>query len=229
MKETYRTRFEHSWTVGLIAVVGFANLGLWIADPAWQSLMEFLQFDRDAIAGGELWRLVTGNIVHWSAEHCLLDVAAFAVLGWLYEPSLRRQHERSDLPLRQLCSLPVLLLVTGYGVGLTVLVLQPDMLIYRGLSGVDSGLFAVALMLECSEAKHDAIRWWYVIPALVVFIIKLLFEITTGGLFFGTQSLGDLGSPVPLAHLSGAAFAAGYFQASRIEQFDETRQRTASK
>ena len=104
-----------------------------------------------------------------------------------------------------------MLLATSCGVGLTVLALQPEMMIYRGLSGVDSGLFAIALMLEFSEAKNDAARWWYILPAAVVFVTKLGFEVATGGLFFGTESLGDLGQPVPLAHLSGAAFASTCF------------------
>jgi len=97
-----------------------------------------------------------------------------------------------------------------------MLFLQPEMMIYRGLSGVDSGLFAIALMLECSEAKNDASRWWYIVPAAVVFIAKLGFEVTTGGMFFGTESLGDLGQPVPLAHLSGAVFASACFVARTI-------------
>ena len=196
--------------------MGLANLGLWIVEPLFESILQSLQFDRAAIRDGEFWRLVTGNLVHWSAEHCLLDVAAFAVLGWLYEPSIRRHHVDSNRRRRRLCSLPVMLLATSCGVGLTVFTLQPEMMIYRGLSGVGSGLFAIALILECGEAKGDATRWWYVLPALLVFITKLVFEVATGGLFFGTESLGDLGQPVPLAHLAGAVFASACFCAGAI-------------
>lgn len=207
MKATHLTNCERPWTIGLVAAMSLANLGLWIAEPLCQQVLECLQFDRAAILTGELWRLVTGNLVHWSAEHCLLDVAAFAILGWIYEPPIRRQFQQSNNPLRILCSLPAVLLATSCGVGLTVFFLQPAMLTYRGLSGVDSGLFALALILECTEAKNDSTRWWYVIPAVLVFIVKLVFEVTTGSLFFGTESLGDLGQPVPLAHLAGAVFA----------------------
>jgi len=46
--------------------------------------------------------------------------------------------------------------------------------------------------------------------------VKLGFEVTTGGMFFGTESLGDIGQPVPLAHLSGAVFASACFIARMI-------------
>ncbi len=216
MHVTKKSRFEHGWTVGVVAVMGVANLGLWFDAPVFEAILQGLQFDRAAIRNGEFWRLVTGNLVHWSVEHCLLDVAAFALLGWLYEPAFRRNNQKHSRRQRQLWSLPVMLLVTSCGVGLTVLVLQPEMMIYRGLSGVDSGLFAIALMFECSEAKNDGARWWYVVPAALVFVVKLGFEVTTGGMFFGTESLGDLGQPVPLAHLSGAVFASACFIARTI-------------
>lgn len=218
MSTTSRHQFEHPWTVGLVIAIGLMNLGLWIDEPAWQSVLELMQFDHERIMSGEIWRLVTGNLAHWSAEHCILDVTAFALLGWLYEPLIRRQHKRSSHALRQLCSMPALLLAMSCGVGLTLLVLQPEMLTYRGLSGVDSGLFAAALIIEASEAKKNSARWWYVLPAFLVFILKLAFEVATGGLFFGTESLGDLGQPVPLSHLAGAVIAAGCFAAGNFER-----------
>lgn len=216
MYATKKSRFQHGWTVGIVAVMGVANLGLWFDTPVFETILQSLQFDRAAILNGEFWRLVTGNLVHWSVEHCLLDVAAFALLGWLYEPAFRRHSQKHSRRQRPLWSLPIMLLGTSFGVGLTVFVFQPEMMTYRGLSGVDSGLFAIALMVECSEAKNDAARWWYVVPAALVFVVKLGFEVTTGGMFFGTESLGDLGQPVPLAHLSGAVFASACFIARTI-------------
>jgi len=213
MNTAPRRHFEHRWTAGLVAVMTLTNLGLWLAEPIWHSALELMQFDRDAILSGEVWRLVTGNLVHWSAEHFMLDIAAFAILGWLYEPPIRRYFESSHCELRQLCSMPALILVMSCSVGLAVLFLQPEMLTYRGLSGIDSGLFAAALIIEIREAKLDPARWWFVLPALVVFIVKLVFEVVTGGLFFGTDSLGDLGQPVPLAHLIGAVSATGFLAA----------------
>lgn len=225
MKSSHRRQFEHPWTLGMLAVMTLMNLGLWIAEPVWQSVLEFMQFDREAILNGEVWRLVTGNLVHWSAEHCLLDVASFVLLGWLYEPSLRRHVERSSHSLRQHCSMPALLLTMSCGVGLAVFLFQPEMLTYRGLSGVDSGLFSAALIIEAREAKHDPARWWFVLPAALVFIVKLGFEMITGGLFFGTESLGDLGQPVPLAHLAGAVVAVGCFVACNLKDSCRHRMR----
>jgi len=38
-------------------------------------------YDRMAIADGELWRLMTGHLVHADGSHALWDIAALALLG----------------------------------------------------------------------------------------------------------------------------------------------------
>jgi rhomboid family GlyGly-CTERM serine protease len=145
----------------------------------------------------EIWRLITGNLVHWSLEHFWLDVGAFLLLGILYEP-----------PFKHLCgSFVAFVLAVAFAIGAAMLVLLPELQIYRGLSGVDSGIFAAALVLEAAHARHDRRRWFFLGPAALIFTAKLLFECMTGELFFGTSSLGDLGQPVPLAHAVGALAA----------------------
>ncbi len=177
-----------------------ANWSLFTHAPAFAAqLTAVLQYDREAVMHGELWRLVTGNLVHWSLEHFCLDVGAFLVLGILYEPSLRR----SSVPFGRF------LFVVALLIGVTLFAFVPGMNMYRGLSGVDSGVFAAGLLMEAAAAKRDPRRWIFVGPALVIFTVKIGFECGTGRLFFGTASLGDLGQPVPLAHAAGAV--AGIF------------------
>lgn len=38
---------------------------------------ELLQYDRQAIADGQLWRVVTGHLVHIGLEHLAWDAAVF--------------------------------------------------------------------------------------------------------------------------------------------------------
>ncbi len=180
------------WTLGLCAAMTLANLGLfpWAPD-ALRWLVEWLQFDRQAILQGEFWRLVSGNMVHWSVEHFLLDVGAFAIVGLLYERHLRHY--------------PWILAAAGMSVGLGVLLFLPAMDTYRGLSGVDSGQFAAVLFFECMAAAGQARRWLWIAPAASIFAIKILYECATGEMFFGTESLGAIGLPTPLAHAAGAA------------------------
>lgn len=186
------------WTLGLCLALVVLNIGVMPGAPAWAgSLVSALQFDRTAILGGEIWRLITGNLVHWSPEHFALDVAVFLVVGLLVEPAIRRAY-------------PWLLLAAAASVGLTILLFQPELDLYRGLSGVDSGQFAAALGIECLMACRQKRRWLWVAPAAAIFLTKAIYESTSGRLFFGTESLGEIGSPVPLAHVAGVVVVLGF-------------------
>jgi rhomboid family GlyGly-CTERM serine protease len=164
------------------------------AHGRFDGLIEWLQFDRDAILAGQLWRLVTGNLVHWSMEHFLLDVGAFLVVGVMVEGHLKQNYLW-------------ILLAAAVAVGCGVLALAPEMTVYRGLSGVDSGQFAAALCIESAAALRDRRRWIWVAPAMSIFVLKIVYECTSGQMLFGTESLGDIGIPTPVAHAAGAAAA----------------------
>jgi len=185
------------WTLGLSAAMVVANLGVLPSAPAiGQGLLGWLQFDRQAALQGQVWRLVTGNLVHWSFEHFLLDAGAFLVVGLMCERSLGRRY-------------PWILAACGLAVGGGILVLSPHVEVYRGLSGVDSGQFVAALWAEAALARREPRRWVWLAPVAAIFTVKIFFECATGGMFFGTEALGDIGLPVPLAHAAGASAALG--------------------
>ena len=187
------------WTLGLSAAMLLFNLGLFSSAPSgMENLLTWLEYDRSAILQGQPWRLLTGNLVHWSAEHFLLDIGAFLVVGFLYERSFGRYY-------------PLMLLLTGLFVGVSALILLPEMATYRGLSGVDSGQFCAALCLECGLAARNPRQSIFLFPAAGIFIVKVLYECLTGQMFFGTELLGDLGQPQPLAHAAGAIGAVVFF------------------
>jgi len=192
------------WTLALVALMGMANLGLVASgwDPA-RAVVGCFQFDRQAILHGELWRLVTANFVHWSIEHFLLDAGAFLLVGLLYERHFGRSY-------------PWMLLACGLAVGCGVFAMVPEMATYRGLSGVDSGQFAAALCVEADLARRDRSRWLWLTPVAAIFAAKILWEITTGQMFFGTESLGDIGLPVPVAHAVGTATAVAFVAVQRV-------------
>ncbi|MCD4727486.1 MAG: rhombosortase [Pirellulales bacterium] len=194
MQHTQPNRWwkDRVWTLGLCAAMVVMNLGLLPHAPAAaRSLLDYLQFDRAAILHGQIWRLLTGNLVHWSLEHFLLDVGVFLAIGLMYEPARRRQY-------------PWLLLAAALSVGLSVLSFLPEMSIYRGLSGVDSGQFVLALAVEFQLARTERRRWLWLAPVLGIFTLKIVSETVSGQMFFGTESLGNIGLPTPLAHAAGA-------------------------
>ena len=150
-----------------------------------------MQFDRSAIMQGEIWRIFTGHMTHWSLSHLFWDILVFLVLAGLIERFSRRRF----LACFASASLMISLLVFAF---------LPEMAFYRGLSGIDSGLFMMLLvMLYHKNASGHNLR--HKIPYLllgILFIGKTLFELATAQTFFVQPS--DLFVPVPLAHLGGA-------------------------
>ncbi len=151
---------------------------------------EFLQYDRYAIESGQLWRLVTGHWVHWSTDHLYWDVLLFCVTGILCEKISR--------PAFFAIILTTSLLVSSfiwYGL--------PQMILYRGLSGLDSGLFLFLLgwltFSRCSQ--ENAIARFFSGTLLLLFFAKIGYETLTGqGLFVNST---QLFTPVPIAHMIG--------------------------
>jgi hypothetical protein len=48
---------------------------------------------------------------------------------------------------------------------------------------------------------------WTLGLCAAIFVAKIFWESTTGRMFFGTESLGDIGVPIALAHVAGTAAA----------------------
>ncbi len=155
-------------------------------------LVSLLQFNRTAVIQGELWRIFTGHLTHWSGSQLFWDMLVFSVLGAVIERLGRGR---------------MLLFLAAGSLVISVLVFAflPGISLYRGLSGLDSGLFMLLLLLlyrkntTGSNILHKAP---YILAGLL-FAGKTIIEVTTGCTLF-VQSSG-LFIPVPLAHLGGAA------------------------
>ena len=185
------------WTLAMCLAMLLFNLGLFAGSPNWAGrLVTALQYDRTAVLNGEVWRIITGNMVHWSPEHFALDVSVFLVVGFLFEPMIHRAY-------------PWLIFASALAVGVAVFLFQPELTVYRGLSGVDSGQFAAALGIECLVACREKRRWLWAAPATAIFLAKIVYECTSGRLFFDTESLGSIGLPVPMAHAAGVSAVMG--------------------
>jgi rhomboid family GlyGly-CTERM serine protease len=159
------------------------------------SLAAELQYDRGAIAAGEWWRLVTGHWTHYGADHFFWDVLAFSVLGVACEQRSR-------------CRFLVCVAASALAVSLAVWLWLPGMTGYRGLSGIDSALFALLFVEFWGETVRSGERnernaVVLLGACLAIFLFKIVFELTTGtNLFVKTLESGPVG--VPLAHIAGA-------------------------
>jgi len=153
-----------------------------------------LQLERERLLAGELWRLVTCHMTHWTGEHLAFDLFAFALLLWL---CLQRSVARTAVTLA----------AAAVAVPLTVLAAHPELTLYRGLSGLDSALFVLLgtlLLREGLRTRRTALTLTAAL-ALVAFAAKVVFELTTGGAVFAASG-GFV--PVPVAHVAGALVGA---------------------
>jgi hypothetical protein len=142
-----------------------------------------LQYERSA----EPWRLLTGQMVHWTPRMAFFDLGMLLGLGaWL--------EIRGDRRLAAI-SLPLGAVLTAVAIHLS-----PDLLVYRGSSGVASTLFVLAAfrIADSSDPHTRALAF----TTVALFLGKAAFESITGRTLFAGE-LPDGVRVVPLVHLLG--------------------------
>jgi rhomboid family GlyGly-CTERM serine protease len=144
-----------------------------------------LRYDRDALAAGQWWRLLTAHVVHLGYEHAVLDVAGLALMWALFA---------RDYSLRGWL-LILALSVAGIDAGLWVLSSTTQW--YVGSSGVLHGVLAAG---TCAHLRRREPDGWI----LALFLVgKLVYEQAHGAL-----PLTAGGAVIVDAHLYGAVSGA---------------------
>ena len=143
---------------------------------------------RRPLLGAEPWRLLSGHLVHLSLIHALLNGIALLLLGRLFEPRLRG----GELWL-VLGTAPIL-------ISLVFWIAMPELVWYRGLSGVLHAFYFAGCVLWLSEASRRA--RWLPLAALAAGTLKVLLEQPWDASFPFQEWLGA--PVVPQAHLIGA-------------------------
>lgn len=163
---------------GVIAFVGC----LW----ALQNYAGILEFDRQQIVSGELWRIWTGHLVHTNLTHFALNVAAAILLGLLFSPPIKRgEWLLSGIIFAGL-------------IGLGLFCLYPDLDWYNGLSGLLHAWLAYFSIRLASAARR---LFWMVLAAVWVKV-----AVETLGVQLGYVHLLDGMTIITEAHLLGAVF-----------------------
>ncbi|TWT35430.1 intramembrane serine protease GlpG [Posidoniimonas corsicana] len=145
-----------------------------------------LEFDRELIAQGELWRVLTGHLTHWNRDHLFWDLGVFGVLGACCERRGRAAFAGC---------------VAASAVLISVLMQSalPEIPLYRGLSGIDTALFALLGVGLYRDARR---RDDFPLQAAGL-LAKIVFEITTCSTLFVDHS-GASFIPLAGAHVLGA-------------------------
>lgn len=170
----------------------FALMAVAVAIHLFPSLGNALQFDRAAVAHGQVWRFFTAHLTHFGDDHLRWDLLAFAVLGALAE-----RVSRGAFFLTM--GISAVLITTG------VAVAQPQFATYRGLSGIDSALFGFVIADLFVAGWRERHRFSMAVAAVAFagFAAKSAVELASGATVF--VDAGAAFAPVPLAHLLGLA------------------------
>ena len=152
---------------------------------------EALEYRR-VLAAREPWRLFTGHFVHIGFVHAVLNCVALVLLGHLFGERLK---PRAFFGI--LAAAPIL-------ISLLFQATMPELLWYRGLSGVLHALFFAGCVVWIETTAGRA--RWLPIAALVGGTIKVLVEQPWDGSFPVHEVLRV--AVVPQAHLMGAIVGA---------------------
>jgi rhomboid family GlyGly-CTERM serine protease len=141
-----------------------------IAAPDW--LTRRLALDYAAVGAGEWWRLWTAHIVHFSAGHALLDAGAVLFVGCMAE----------TFPGK--CIVAMTLLLGAPLISVAMLLMVPNVMDYRGVSGLATLLGVIA-----------GVGLWRTRPELRVLIASV------GVLFLAKVASDAIGAPMTLTNL----------------------------
>lgn len=143
-----------------------------------------LAYHRQAVLAGQWWRLISCHFVYLNLDHYLLDGAGFLLITYIFR----------DLLTARL--LWIWLAISAPICGL-LLLLDPTLVGYVGLSGILHGWLVIALLLGIREMPflHTV--------ALLAIAAKLIYEQSPGYDAYYLDSV--IAAPVyPNAHLYGA-------------------------
>lgn len=150
---------------------------------------------------GRMLTALTGHLTHWNHSHLLWDTLALGALGILccyFSPS----------------RFWIAVVTSAIAIPIAIVICQPELSSYRGLSGIDSALLGLALVEFARHARRrrKPILLLVTYTTGICFGLKLLFEYLSGNALFVSAGEADFVN-VPLAHLIGfgcgavAAFA----------------------
>lgn len=126
------------------------------------SIFTSLALYADQVSTGQIWRILTANLVHFGWIHTLMNLAALllCVLAFFMETSVRK--------------FLFLLLWCCAAVGLGIYFFNPEYQPYAGLSGALHGLIVAGLI------GAGAYPWWIRAAGLLLVTAKLLQENSAG-------------------------------------------------
>ncbi len=173
-----QTRLRRHWLALLLALLSLALAS------GGDAVTHALRYERELIADGQWWRLLSGNLVHLGWPHLWLNLAGLALIWLLFQPELSAR------------AWSLALLISALSVGLGLWWFNPELDWYVGLSGALHGLFAAGALVALRGARFSD----YLLG--IVLAVKLIWEQVYGALPSSAEAAG--GAVIVDAHLYGA-------------------------
>ena len=171
-------RLKHFVTPIVVSLVIFLVM---LSGPELQT---WLRYDRINITNGQFWRIFTAHFAHLGWPHMTMNLIGL----WLCWVIFRQQ-------LAPLASL-TLIILSAVGISLMLVLFNPELDWYVGLSGVLHALFISGCLLEITSGRKE----FYMLLGLI--IAKLAWEQLAGPLPGSEDTAG--GNVIVDAHLYGA-------------------------
>ena len=173
-----------------VPLLTFVMAGGAVAATFIPDCSRWLIYDRPAILSGQIWRMFTGQWVHFSTRHLVYDLIAWCAAGTIIE-------------MRGLPRFGWFCFLTPWAVSTALLVFEPQMTFCGGLSGL-----AVAAFVYLSVGGlGDPLPWrWVWVAVLAGLTAKVIFEDATGRSFLDTLDSTTVAVSVT-SHEAGAATA----------------------
>jgi rhomboid family GlyGly-CTERM serine protease len=154
-----------------LTAAGFALLlvALALAGPGAVAL---LRYERAAVLGGQVWRLLSAHLVHADAAHLAWNLAGAALVWWLFAGEFTR---------RGWC---FVMFASTVAIDLGFIFFEPQIEWYLGFSGVLHGCMAAGLVAWLAKARDPV-----TVAVTLVFAAKLVWEHFVGPLPFTSATL----------------------------------------
>jgi len=128
--------FESKSLLFFIMVALLSSL-FWLAG---ETTLNTLMYHRQAIADGELWRLISGHFVHSNGWHLILNLASLMMIGLLFSNHL------------SIGTWSLMFIISGFFVSGCYFWIAPEFDYYVGLSAILYGVIIIGALLDL---KHQ--------------------------------------------------------------------------
>jgi hypothetical protein len=158
------------------------------------SLADTLQFNRKEMFSYKIYLFLTCHFTHWNVRHMVIDTFIFFALSYLcIFFSFKSKYS--------IVQYIIYLLIPSILISTAVLIFNPEIKFYRGLSGIDWALYFI-LMAQLYFAAH----WLWKTGAIIMFFLfslMMIHQIVSKHSIF-VPDMGEGIVTVPSAHIAGA-------------------------